>query len=45
MGDDMDGNADVADMIQGGGNQSDDDIEDFAELGGGGDKADADNQL
>ena len=35
--DDMEGNADIADMIQGG-NQSDDDIEDFAELGGGGDR-------
>lgn len=33
MGDDMDGNADIADMIAGGGNQSDDDIEEFAELG------------
>jgi hypothetical protein len=39
-GDDMEGNADIADMIQG--NQSDDDIEDFAEFGGGGDKANAD---
>lgn len=38
--DDMEGNADIADMIQNG-NQSDDDIEDFAELGGGGDR---DNQ-
>jgi hypothetical protein len=35
--DDMEGNADIADMIQNG-NQSDDDIEDFAELGGGGDR-------
>lgn len=35
-GDDMEGNADIADMIQGG-NQSDDDIEEFAEFGGGGD--------
>ncbi len=40
-GDDMEGNADIADMIQGG-NQSDDDIEDFAEFGGGGDKAGGD---
>lgn len=39
--DDMEGNADVADMMMGG-NQSDDDIEDFAELGGG-DKGDFDN--
>ena len=44
MGDDMDGNADIADMIQGG-NQSDDDIEDFAEFGGGGDKAGDADQL
>lgn len=44
MGDDMEGNADIADMIMGGGNQSDDDIEDFAEFGGGagGDKAGGD---
>lgn len=35
MGDgDMDGGADIADMIQNGGNQSDDDIEDFADFGG-----------
>ena len=34
LGDDMDGNADIADMINNGGNQSDDDIEDFAEFGG-----------
>jgi hypothetical protein len=40
--DDMEGNADIADMMMGG-NQSDDDIEDFAELGGGGDKGDFDN--
>jgi Intra-flagellar transport protein 57 len=39
--DDMEGNADIADMLQGG-NQSDDDIEDFAEFGGGGDKAGGD---
>lgn len=39
--DDMEGNADVADMMQGA-NQSDDDIEDFAEFGGGGDKAHGD---
>lgn len=37
MGDDMDGGADIADMIGHGGNQSDDDIEDFADFGGGGD--------
>lgn len=36
MNDDMEGNADIADMIQGNGNQSDDDIEDFAEFGGAG---------
>ncbi len=35
-GDDMEGNADIADMMQGG-NQSDDDIEEFTEFGGGGD--------
>ena len=44
MNDDMEGNADIADMMQAG-NQSDDDIEDFAEFGGGGDKGnDADQQ-
>lgn len=42
--DDMEGNADIADMIQGG-NQSDDDIEDFAELGGGGDRNEGADQL
>ncbi len=42
--DDMEGNADIADMIQGG-NQSDDDIEDFAELGGGGDRNEGVDQL
>jgi len=42
--DDMEGNADIADMIQGG-NQSDDDIEDFAELGGGGDRNDGQEQI
>jgi len=43
MNDDKEGNADIADMMQGG-NQSDDDIEDFAEIGGGGDKGnDADH--
>lgn len=31
--DDMEGNADIADMMMGAGNQSDDDIEDFAEAG------------
>jgi hypothetical protein len=34
MGEDMDGNADIADMLNREGNQSDDDIEDFAEFGG-----------
>lgn len=42
--DDMEGNADIADMIQGG-NQSDDDIEDFAELGGGGDRNEGVDQI
>jgi len=40
MGDDMDGNADIADMLQGG-NNSDDDIEDFTDFGNGGDKNEA----
>ena len=44
MNDDMEGNADIADMMHGG-NQSDDDIEDFAEFGGGGDKAGDADQL
>ena len=43
MGDDMDGGADIADMIQGAGNQSDDDIDDFAEFGGDKGNAEADN--
>lgn len=43
LGDDMDGNADIADMINQGGNQSDDDIEDFAELGGEKGAGDAEN--
>lgn len=38
-GGDMEGNADIADMLLGG-NNSDDDIEDFTEFGGG-DKNDA----
>jgi len=43
MGDnDMDGNADIADMLLGG-NQSDDDIEDFAEFGGDKGTGEADN--
>jgi hypothetical protein len=44
MNDDMEGNADIADMMQAG-NQSDDDIEDFAEFGGGGDKGNDADQL
>ena len=48
LGDDMDGNADIADMILNGGNQSDDDIEDFADFGGadkGGNEDNIQNQI
>ena len=43
----MDGNADIADMLNRDGNQSDDDIEDFAEFGGdkGNEAENAQNQI
>jgi len=38
LGDDMEGNADIADMMLNQANQSDDDIEDFGDFGAGGEK-------